>query len=255
MTSAKRPDKYSNFKMLSLAERADDFRIEYRPRPSTVAIIAPHGGKIELGTSAIAAAIAADDYCFYSFEGRKRGRNWDLHITSTHFDEPQCLRLVERCDYVVAVHGRRGSEQTVYLGGLDLELRDAIRDRLDAAGITTSIEDDLDLQGKNTRNICNRGRRRRGVQLEITKGVRSSLIATAARVISSIMSSASQLHQFSPKGLTSTSNVHVEGCCCASHTAVAAMSSGFRKKLSGLSGMFRRVPGRSTTASITIKAT
>ena len=181
MTSAKRPDKYSNFKMLSLAERADDFRIECRPRPSTVAIIAPHGGKIELGTSAIAAAIAADDYCFYSFEGRKRGRNWDLHITSTHFDEPQCLRLVERCDYVVAVHGRRGSEHTVYLGGLDLELRDAIRDRLDAAGITTSIEDDLDRQGTNTRNICNRGRRRRGVQLEITKGVRSSLIAPSKR--------------------------------------------------------------------------
>jgi hypothetical protein len=66
---------------------------------------------------------------------------------------------------------------------------------------------------------------------------------------------ASQLHQFSPNGLTSTSNVHAEGGCCASHTAVAAMSSGFRKKLSGLAGMFRRVPGRSTTASITIKAT
>ena len=41
----------------------------------------------------------------------------------------------------------------------------------------------------------------------------------------------------------------------ASHSAVAAMSSGFRKKLSGLSGMFRRVLGRSTTASTTVKAT
>jgi hypothetical protein len=77
-----------------------------------VAIIAPHGGKIEPWTSAIATAIAADDYCLYCFEGRKRRENRDLHITSTHFDEPQCLTLVSGCDQVVAVHGARATSKS-----------------------------------------------------------------------------------------------------------------------------------------------
>jgi phage replication-related protein YjqB (UPF0714/DUF867 family) len=127
MAGAKRRDKYPNFEMLRGAERADDFRIDCRLRPSAVAIIAPHGGKIEPGTSNIAAAIAANDYCLYRFEGRKPRENRDLHITSTHFDEPECLTLISACDHVVAVHGCEGEEQVVYMGGLELCLRDAIR--------------------------------------------------------------------------------------------------------------------------------
>jgi len=178
MAGAKRRDKYPNFEMLRRAERADDFRIDCHPRPSVVAIIAPHGGKIEPGTSTIAAAIAADDYCLYRFEGRKRRENRDLHITSTHFDEPECLTLISGCDQVVAVHGCEGDEQVVYMGGLDLGLRNAIRGRFDAVGIITGIHDDPDLQGINSKNICNRGRRERGVQLEITYRLRSDLMAT-----------------------------------------------------------------------------
>jgi phage replication-related protein YjqB (UPF0714/DUF867 family) len=105
MAQARRQDRYPNFEMLPRAERADNFCIDCRRRPSPVAIIAPHGGKIEPGTSIIAAAIAADDYCLYCFEGRKCQGNRYLHITSTHFDEPQCLTLISGCDQVVAVHG------------------------------------------------------------------------------------------------------------------------------------------------------
>lgn len=179
MAGAKRRDKYPNFEMLRRAERADDFRIDCRLRPSAVAIIAPHGGKIEPGTSNIAAAIAANDYCLYRFEGRKPRENRDLHITSTHFDEPECLTLISACDHVVAVHGCEGEEQVVYMGGLDLCLRNAIRGRFGAVGIITGIHDDPGLQGINSKNICNRGRRTRGVQLEISNGLRSSLMATA----------------------------------------------------------------------------
>jgi len=179
MAGAKRRDKYPNFEMLRRAERAGDFRIDCRPRPSVVAIIAPRGGKIEPGISTIAVAIAAGDYCLYRFEGRKRRENRDLHITSTHFDEPECLTLISGCDQVVAVHGCEGHEQAVYMGGLDLGLRDAIRDSFDAVGIITGIHNDPDLQGINSKNICNRGRRGRGVQLEITYGLRSDLMATA----------------------------------------------------------------------------
>jgi hypothetical protein len=107
-------------------------------------------------TSTIAVAIAANDYCLYRFEGRKRRENRDLHDTSTHFDEPECLTLISGCDQVVAVHGCQGDEQLVYIGGLDLDLRDAIRGRFEAVGIITGIHDDPDLQGINSKNICNR---------------------------------------------------------------------------------------------------
>jgi len=46
-------------------------------------------------TSTIAVAIAANDYCLYRFEGRKRRENRDLHVTSTHFDEPEGLTWPE----------------------------------------------------------------------------------------------------------------------------------------------------------------
>jgi phage replication-related protein YjqB (UPF0714/DUF867 family) len=172
-----RRDKYRNFTILRRSEPTTAFRIYCRLRPSNVALIAPHGGRIERGTSAIAAAIAASDYCFYSFEGRKPARNRDLHITSTHFDEPHCLRLISRCDHVVAIHGCKGDEHVVYLGGRDLVLSIAIRDHLIAAGIMTGSHDNPNLQGTNLKNICNRGRRGKGVQLEITHGLRSSLMA------------------------------------------------------------------------------
>jgi hypothetical protein len=48
-------------------------------------------------------------------------------------------------------------------------------------------------------------------------------------------------HHFSPNGLTSISKVQAERGWRASRTALAAMSSAFRKKSSGLSGMFWRV--------------
>lgn len=170
-------DKYRNFHDLSSAERVGiDFRICIHHRPVPVAIIAPHGGKIETGTSEIAAAIAGDKYNLYCFEGMKPRNNGDLHITSTHFYEPSCVDLISSCDIVVAVHGCAGDDQMVYLGGLDKTLRNAIHDKLEGIGVTTNIHANPDLQGVSSDNICNRGRRRRGVQLEISKGMRTALL-------------------------------------------------------------------------------
>jgi phage replication-related protein YjqB (UPF0714/DUF867 family) len=171
----KRRDKYPSFEVLCRSEQIGAFRIHCRPRRSAIAIIAPHGGKIEPGTSTIAAAIAGGDYCLYRFEGGKPRDNHDLHITSTHFDEPQCLRLISGCDHVVAIHGCEGDEEVVYIGGLDLSLREAIRNHLDGIGILTGVHDNPDLQGTHPKNICNKGRRGKGVQLEISYGLRFSL--------------------------------------------------------------------------------
>lgn len=123
----------------------------------------------------IARAIGGVYYRIYCFEGTKANNNTHLHITSTNFDEPEGLELVSACDHVVALHGCADGEETIYVGGRDTALRDAIRANLDAAGFTTGIHADPNLQGTSLQNICNRGRRRQGVQLEISPDLRDAI--------------------------------------------------------------------------------
>ena len=66
-------DKYASFQELQRGERRGSHRVLSRARKATIAVIAPHGGKIEPGTSEIARKIAGADYSFYSFEGRRSG--------------------------------------------------------------------------------------------------------------------------------------------------------------------------------------
>jgi len=168
--------EYPNFAALKQAEREGvDFDIVCRHKPSPVAVIAPHGGEIEPGTSEIAAAIAGDEFNFYCFEGRKPKGNTALHITSSNFDEPRCLDLISSCDRVVAVHGCRKGKLTAFMGGRDAELRDSIRDRLEASGFRAAFASNADLQGVSPRNICNKGRRRCGAQLEVSRDLRDEL--------------------------------------------------------------------------------
>ena len=172
-------DKYGSFDELRRGEREGvDFSIRVVRRDASVAIIAPHGGWIEPGTSEIAQAIAADDYRLYCFEGLRDRPHEDLHITSAKFDEPTCVELVEDCDQVVAMHGRAGRErQTVEVGGLDTALRDLICKSLQGAGFSAEVATSGTLAGLSAANICNRGASGRGVQLEITRGLRDALVA------------------------------------------------------------------------------
>ena len=149
--------------------------VHSRSRRSPVAVIAPHGGGIEPGTSEIAAAIAGDEFNLYCFEGCKPSGNIGLHIKSANFDEPNCLALISSCDRVVTVHGCRKGKQTVFLGGRDARLRDAIRERLKARDFRAAWPPNSDLQGVSTRNICNRGRSGRGAQLELSRDLRDEL--------------------------------------------------------------------------------
>jgi phage replication-related protein YjqB (UPF0714/DUF867 family) len=174
--NAERMSEYPNFAALSGAEReGEDFRIVSRSRRSPVAVIAPHGGDIEPGTSEIAAAIAGDEFNLYCFEGCKPSGNIGLHIKSANFDEPNCLALISSCDRVVTVHGCRKGKQTVFLGGRDARLRDAIRERLKARDFRAAWPPNSDLQGVSPRNICNRGRSGRGAQLELSRDLRDEL--------------------------------------------------------------------------------
>jgi phage replication-related protein YjqB (UPF0714/DUF867 family) len=176
-------DLYRSFRKLKATEGVGvDYRIHIDRRDSPVAIVAPHGGTIEPGTSEIAAAIAGDDFSLYCFEGlQKRRPHYHLHITSTRFDESQCVALVEGSDTVVAVHGLRGAAARVDVGGSDLALRDHVSVALKAAGFDARVVSKGEHAAVNPQNICNRGRRAAGIQLEITKPLRDRLTHYRAR--------------------------------------------------------------------------
>lgn len=169
-------DKYQNFDALRKSEQEGvDFRISVHQRKHSVAIVAPHGGGIEPKTSSIAAAIGNDEFSCYLFEGIKRTNNRHLHITSHRFDEPQCTALTATADTVVTIHGRDGSGELVEVGGLDAKLRDAVCESLQRAGFTAEAVAAGSLSGTDKNNICNKGRANKGVQLEITDGLRETL--------------------------------------------------------------------------------
>jgi phage replication-related protein YjqB (UPF0714/DUF867 family) len=150
-----------------------DFKVCVQRRPgSAVAILAPHGGAIEAGTSEIARAVAGAEFNLYLFEGiRPSGNYAALHLTSHCFDEPRCLSLLSACDHVVTIHGCRGKAPRALLGGLDLGLKKLISDALAAVGIESHLAGHP-YHAVHPRNICNRGRRGAGVQIELTSALR-----------------------------------------------------------------------------------
>jgi phage replication-related protein YjqB (UPF0714/DUF867 family) len=116
------PDTYRNFDQLAEHETQDvAFSIQVVDRNEALAIIAPHGGSVEPGTSELADAIAGSTFSFYAFEGTKNAGNAVLHITSTRFDEPRGHALVSNSRKAIAIHGEDGKESIVLLGGRETE--------------------------------------------------------------------------------------------------------------------------------------
>jgi phage replication-related protein YjqB (UPF0714/DUF867 family) len=166
---------YLSFKELAHQKvEGQDYRIRIELRDPRVLIMAPHGGKIEPTTAEIAAAIAADNYSFYCFEGLKTDSR-PLHIESHLFDEPRALQVVRKADVVVTIHGQIDQkEEFVMVGGLNDSLRSEITRELEGAGFQTRVPTER-LMGTDSQNICNRGKLRRGVQLEVSRKVRDLL--------------------------------------------------------------------------------
>jgi phage replication-related protein YjqB (UPF0714/DUF867 family) len=174
-------DRYRSFAELQAAEREHaDYRIVAIDRGSPVTIIAPHGGRIEPPTSRVATLLAAEAFNLYCFEGlRKDLEHHELHITSHNFDEPQCCKLVGASDVVVAFHGQQNRDRPlcVDIGGLDRMLRDRMAYELGRDGFEARTEGHL-FPATGAENICNRGRRGQGVQLELPRSLRDQLRTT-----------------------------------------------------------------------------
>jgi phage replication-related protein YjqB (UPF0714/DUF867 family) len=182
-------DRYPCYRELAEHEiEGIDFAITLSRRPlSAVAVIAPHGGRIESRTSEIARAIAGEDFNLYLFEGiKKQGNYAALHITSRRFDEPSCLELLSTCSFVITIHGCVGGDERVLIGGLDNTLKDKVAIELRQAGVDVQ-NNGHHFQATDPSNICNRGHSNRGIQLEFTRALRRSAngqrVAEAVRAV------------------------------------------------------------------------
>lgn len=178
-------DRYDSFAALAAREiEGVDYRICVTERASPIAIVAPHGGLIEPGTSQIAAAIAADRLSLYCFESLNRANSARLHITSSRFDEPRALALIAASDVVLTIHGRKNGDDNaaIWVGGLHEALRDEIALALAQSGFAAkAVGEGHPLSGRDPANICNRGRIGAGVQMELPRALRIRVANDSAR--------------------------------------------------------------------------
>jgi len=166
-------DRYGTFAELAKKTReGTHWRVVSRDRDPTILVAAPHGGRAEPHTARIARAIAGTLHSLYVFEALSPG----LHVTSHRFKEPRAVAQALRHSKVVTVHGcddQRSSSLDVFVGGLDLGLRDAVIAELQRVGFEVAI--DRWTPGKAQGNICNGGTAGVGVQLELSRRLRNRL--------------------------------------------------------------------------------
>jgi len=172
-------DKYKKFAQLA-AEKTEgvDFLITALNRQHPVTIFAIHGGKIEIGTSELALAIAGEDYNLYLFEGILPENNFtELHLTSNNFDEPRALNLAASSIDCLSLHGFADKlQERICLGGLNFPLiekvANALRELEEPPVLNYFCKN---LEGKGETNIVNRCQNK-GVQLEFSSKLRNRLI-------------------------------------------------------------------------------
>jgi len=168
---------YSSFKDLAKEEiNGIDYSVSIVKRMgSKISVIAPHGGKIEPYTAELAEAIAGEEFNLYCFRSLK-SRN-DLHITSHLFDEPKCISLLKNQAIVIALHGCDAAGERVLLGGLDKKLLTVIAKALKLVGVNNETSGHA-FPAIHPTNICNRGAKSAGVQIEMSMKFRKGKNAT-----------------------------------------------------------------------------
>jgi phage replication-related protein YjqB (UPF0714/DUF867 family) len=171
------PDRFSSFDELYRHMREGvDFEIRLSRGKWPVIIAAPHAGRIEPGTGRIARAIAGSEFSVYEFRGIRSSENRQLHLTAHRFDEPRCWAAVRLAHLAVTVHGVRGGDDFAMVGGKAVGLAGRIGESLVEAGFDARAAGG-GLRGLHPRNLCNLGHSGRGVQIEISAGLRQSLLA------------------------------------------------------------------------------
>lgn len=176
--AGQKPDRYEDYLDLARHEKeGKDFVVEVRNRHSPGVVIAIHGGHIEAGTDVFAKSIAEPKLSYYVFKGVKPKNNRELHVTSTHFNDPRVLELVENAETVISVHGFKDeSKDEICIGGKNTQLRNAIAKDLRSAKLGLEITVPCpSYGGDDLNNLVNRSKKHQGVQLELSSHFRDRI--------------------------------------------------------------------------------
>jgi phage replication-related protein YjqB (UPF0714/DUF867 family) len=170
-------DTYANYADLASHE-VEGVDYERRSVPTagaTWCAIAIHGGGIEPGSGEAARAVGASLMNHYEFAGIKSSNNSTLHITSTNFDEPNCVAIVTAAKRCISFHGYVGAPGVAEtsLGGLDTATGTRVANALRSAGFRV-VAASQELNGNDTANIANKTTISAGVQLEMSNALRAS---------------------------------------------------------------------------------
>jgi phage replication-related protein YjqB (UPF0714/DUF867 family) len=155
-----------------------DYRIRKRKRRSPVLIVAPHGGYIDRGTSAIVGAIAGKDYSLFDFQGLISENSFRLHVTSHRFRDAVLTEILENSRFAVAVHGMENPENNVdeiWLGGQNRKLKAIVSRCLQAEGFDIDANPPK-YKGEHPANVVNLPVEQ-GVQLELSLSLRAQMFA------------------------------------------------------------------------------
>ena len=141
---------------------------------SSIKLFAPHGGCIEPGTAPVVRELASDRYDYYIFRGLLRGGGCRklLHVKSTHYDEERCQSMARSALFSLSVHGCRGKESRIEIGGGNEKLATHLFNSIQSAYPVALAPAERD--GRNPLNFINQSRCQ-GVQLELSEGFRQSL--------------------------------------------------------------------------------
>jgi phage replication-related protein YjqB (UPF0714/DUF867 family) len=169
---------------------------------SITVVLALHGGGIEPGTSELCLAIAGYHpadlsrmpaagpvYDYWMFEGIRSTNNGELHVTSTHCDDPVALSLCAGAHRAVSLHGCTttqaglpGGTAAVLVGGRDTTLKSALLTAYAGVGIVAiDAAGTPELAGTEPSNIVNRTLTGAGAQLELTTPMRAAMFTTNTR--------------------------------------------------------------------------
>jgi phage replication-related protein YjqB (UPF0714/DUF867 family) len=176
-----------------------DDSLSGRPAYRKTAIVAPHGGGIEVGTSELCLAIAGyhpasravstPTYDYWMFEGLRASNNDVLHVTSTRCDDPVARSLCGGCLNALGLHGCSPAEaglpdtaRAVLVGGRNDTFKRYLREELAGQGLQTlDAADGGSLGGVEPDNIANRTLLGMGGQLEITTALRAAMFGENTR--------------------------------------------------------------------------
>lgn len=125
-------------------------------KDNNILLTAIHGGGIEPGTTELARRVSnVGKYNFYSFEGLRKHNNDQLHVTSTNYDEPKLINMLEKSNETISIHGSSGDDPIVYIGGKDTKMAKAIAKALRKKDFTVK-ESPKEINAQSDDNFVNK---------------------------------------------------------------------------------------------------